>query len=154
MTLISKPRLVILLRGLNLTTNRTAANSFPYGDQPNSYASKYRVFKNIVTIIMTDEISEYGWTAVPRDIEKLLKGRKNIRDPKPIRVSDIEVPATSLAREIQQYAKTNLPEETYNHSMRVYFYGKLPIDSSTTLQVTMTPRRLVERSGLILLGFF
>lgn len=74
---------------------------------------------------MVDEISEYGWTAVPRDVEKLLKGKKNIKDPKPVSVSSIKVPVTPLAKAIQQYARDHLPEETYNHSMRVYFYGKL-----------------------------
>lgn len=71
------------------------------------------------------DVTKYGWTAVPRNVEKLLKGRKNIKDPDPVLVKDIKLPDSQLAKTIQQYAKEKLPEETFNHSMRVYYYGKL-----------------------------
>jgi len=71
-------------------------------------------------------IEAYGWTAVPRKVETLLAGSKasSLGPAKPISVSSIEVPSSALAKQAQEYAKNELAIETYNHSMRVYYYGK------------------------------
>jgi cyanamide hydratase len=69
-------------------------------------------------------MSKYGFTAQPRDINFLLKGRKNIHDPSLVMVADIKLPETSLAKRVHEYAKTELREETFNHSMRVYYFGR------------------------------
>lgn len=69
---------------------------------------------------MTNEIEEHGWTAVPRDFNTLLKDRK---EPSPLLVDDIPWPVEDLVTKVQKYAKDELREETYNHSMRVYYFG-------------------------------
>lgn len=70
-----------------------------------------------------DEIKEHGWTAQPRDPAAVLKGQKNIEDPQPQLVENIDLPDSPLAKAITEYAKRELPEQTFNHSMRVYYYG-------------------------------
>ena len=75
---------------------------------------------------MTDPITLHGWTALPRDPATLLKGKQN-PSPKPLTVDDIELPSTHLAKEVLEYAKRELNEQTFNHSMRVFYYGKSSI---------------------------
>ena len=71
----------------------------------------------------SEAIEIYGWTAHPRDPSVLLEGKKNLKAPQPLKVDDIELPDTQLAKEVLEYAKRELREETFNHSMRVYYYG-------------------------------
>ena len=52
-------------------------------------------------------------------------GQKNIKDPQPQLVQDIILPDTALAKSIMEYARRELPEQTFNHSMRVYYYGRI-----------------------------
>ncbi|KAK3725156.1 hypothetical protein LTR37_000667 [Vermiconidia calcicola] len=73
---------------------------------------------------MSDLVQEHGWTAVPRSLEKLVSDRKNKTAPKPVSLEDMPLPDTPLVQEVLQYAKENLPRETFNHSMRVYYYGQ------------------------------
>lgn len=70
-----------------------------------------------------DPIREYGLTALPRDPKVLLNGAKNIKVPAAVTVSDIHLPDTPLAKKVMDYAKSELQEKTFNHSMRVYYYG-------------------------------
>ena len=79
---------------------------------------------------MAEAIHEYGWTAVPRDPNILLNGKRNVKDPQPMPVSSVKVPATRLATTILEYARRELREETFNHSMRVYYYGSCPLVES------------------------
>lgn len=69
----------------------------------------------------------YGWTAVPRDVKLLLKQSEGYQSgPAPaMLVSDPELatPESKLAKEVFEYAKKELPVETFHHSMRVYYYG-------------------------------
>jgi cyanamide hydratase len=74
-----------------------------------------------------DAVREYGLTALPRDLKILLNGAKNNKDPAAVRVSDIQLPDTPLARKVIEYAKSELQEQTFNHSMRVFYYGSRPI---------------------------
>jgi cyanamide hydratase len=64
----------------------------------------------------------FGWTAVPRSIDGFLKSA-NVADTKPFSVSDIPLPTSEVARKTQAYAKEHLPMPTYNHSLRVFYYG-------------------------------
>ena len=66
-----------------------------------------------------------GWSAVPRSQVKLLAELEN---PEPVKISvdDIPVPNSDIAKKTLEYAKKELPEKTFNHSMRVWYYGKLP----------------------------
>ena len=70
------------------------------------------------------ELASHGWTAVPRAQDKIL-ANVNKDAPAKISVSDIKIPNSEVVRKTQEYAKKELPEQTYNHSMRVYYYGKL-----------------------------
>jgi len=72
---------------------------------------------------MSNPVQEFGFTALPRDLNVILAGKKNNADPRPLSVNDVRVPDTPLARKVQDYAKQELRTETYHHSMRVYYYG-------------------------------
>ena len=78
------------------------------------------------------DILEHGFTAVPRDINKILNGTGKLHDPSPLLTKDIPFPSSPLVLEVQKYAKANLNEQTYNHSMRVYYYGT-PLPSPSPL---------------------
>ncbi|KAL8835238.1 MAG: hypothetical protein Q9170_003400 [Blastenia crenularia] len=73
---------------------------------------------------MSDTIKMYGWEAKPRDVSVLLQGPKSNRHPEPQKVASNKLPDTSLAKSVLEYAKKELNVETFNHSMRVYHYGK------------------------------
>ena len=76
---------------------------------------------------MANPITTHGWTAQPRDISILLSGKKNIIAPEPVKVDNVALPGTELAKSVMEYAKRELREETFNHSMRVYYYGMLTL---------------------------
>lgn len=76
----------------------------------------------------SDPIALYGWTAVPLDASVLLNPNKQkLREPEPLSTHDILFPKTKLAENVQAYAQKHLSEETYNHSLRVYCFGKLAL---------------------------
>ncbi|TVY48272.1 Cyanamide hydratase [Lachnellula occidentalis] len=69
-------------------------------------------------------IAAYGFTAVPRSVTALLALSTASTSPaKPIAISSIPLPSSELARKVQEYAEKELPVETFNHSMRVYYFG-------------------------------
>ena len=72
---------------------------------------------------MADPILIHGWTALPLDSSVLLHGRENLKVPQPVMVDDVRLPDTDLAKKVLEYARKELKEETYNHSMRVFYYG-------------------------------
>jgi cyanamide hydratase len=72
---------------------------------------------------MSTEKELHGWRAVPRDPAVLLKD-KSSAEPKPLTVDEIALPESPLAKEVLAYAKRELNEQTFNHSMRVYYYGE------------------------------
>lgn len=72
---------------------------------------------------MTDLIREHGWTPQPRDPITALRKTEGAIDPAPQALSNINFPVTPLCVDIMKYAKKELPEATFNHSMRVYYYG-------------------------------
>lgn len=68
-------------------------------------------------------IEKYGWTAVPRKVETLLQQSQASGPARPISISSIKLPDSALVKDIHKYAKKELAIETFNHSMRVYYYG-------------------------------
>lgn len=74
---------------------------------------------------MAEPTSTHGWTAVPRDTSALFNGKKNVKDPELVTVDSILLPETPLAKNVLEYAQKELREETFNHSMRVFYYGTL-----------------------------
>ncbi|KAL7276870.1 hypothetical protein RUND412_000110 [Rhizina undulata] len=68
---------------------------------------------------------KYGFTpAISRDITVVLKGKDYNTPPTPLLVDDIPLPSTPLSKYIADYARAALPEETFNHAMRVYYFGQ------------------------------
>ena len=76
---------------------------------------------------MSTPVDIYGWTAVPRDPAILLNGQNNLQNPKPQEVQKFSLPRSTLATHVHDYATRELNEQTFNHSMRVYFYGRHPL---------------------------
>ena len=72
---------------------------------------------------MNDEIELHGWTAVPRDPKVFLSKRSKNKEPEPLLIDDLPFPIDELVTKVQEFAKSELREETYNHSMRVYYFG-------------------------------
>jgi len=64
----------------------------------------------------------HGWTAVPRSLEQFLSSA-NKSNTKPYSVPDILVPSSNVAQETLSYVNSQLPRPTFNHSMRVFYYG-------------------------------
>ena len=71
-------------------------------------------------------LETHGWTARPRDFSAFLGNSKDLPAPEPQTVDRMPLPTTPLARAVLEYAKKELREETFNHSMRVYYYGNPP----------------------------
>ncbi|KAF1974620.1 urea hydro-lyase/cyanamide hydratase [Bimuria novae-zelandiae CBS 107.79] len=67
-------------------------------------------------------LEKYGWTSVPHDQSVLLKD-VSPWDPANYTVSQIQLPESDIAKKVAEYAKERLPEQVFNHSMRVYYYG-------------------------------
>ncbi|KAJ4302707.1 hypothetical protein N0V90_001597 [Kalmusia sp. IMI 367209] len=66
-------------------------------------------------------LQTYGWISVPHAQSILLKDISPW-DPANCTASEIEVPDTDLAKKVAHYAQDHLPEQVFNHSMRVYYY--------------------------------
>ncbi|KAF7560166.1 hypothetical protein G7046_g3976 [Stylonectria norvegica] len=73
----------------------------------------------------SNEVSENGWTAVPVDAGKIFQG-KPFNDPKPVSLDSIVFPSHDpIVFKSQEYAKTHLPSQAYNHSMRVFYFSTI-----------------------------
>ncbi|KAK3196420.1 hypothetical protein K4F52_000302 [Lecanicillium sp. MT-2017a] len=71
-----------------------------------------------------NEIMLNGWTAVPLDANMLFSGKTYLNAPTALKTNDIAFPSDdAVVIKAQQYAKEKLSLETYNHSMRVYYYA-------------------------------
>ncbi|PTB35342.1 uncharacterized protein TrAFT101_011214 [Trichoderma asperellum] len=69
------------------------------------------------------DIAQNGWTALPLDPSKLFGGKPFRNAPEPLLVSDIKFPEDDpIVAKVRSYAKEKLPIQTYNHSMRVFYY--------------------------------
>lgn len=73
----------------------------------------------------SSDIAANGWTAVPVDAAKIFGNRPYINEPEYIDVQSIEFPDDDqIVKKTQQHAKDKLLKQTYNHSMRVYYWCK------------------------------
>lgn len=78
---------------------------------------------------MTTVKDVHGWTAVPLNADMVLKDDgSNSASQRAITVDEIEMPCSSLAKKVIVYAKRELNEQTFNHSMRVFLYGQSPLE--------------------------
>ncbi|CAI7573225.1 unnamed protein product [Penicillium pancosmium] len=71
-----------------------------------------------------NEVEANGWTSVPANAGAIFGSKPFINQPGPLSLEDIKFPfdEPSVAKTLV-YAKKTLHPETFNHSMRVYFYG-------------------------------
>ncbi|KAF2685197.1 putative urea hydro-lyase/cyanamide hydratase [Lentithecium fluviatile CBS 122367] len=67
-------------------------------------------------------IEKFGWTTVPHAQSTLLKD-VSPWDPANYTVAEIKLPDSGIPQKAVRYAKEHLPEQVFNHSMRVYYYG-------------------------------
>src|ERR1700722_2412808 len=63
-----------------------------------------------------------GWTPVPRSIDQLL-AHVDPKLTKPYSFESITPPTSPAATAAMAYAREHLPLPTFNHSMRVFYYG-------------------------------
>lgn len=96
---------------------------------------------------MSDAVKTYGWEAKPRDPSVILGGKKNIKDPKPQTVASIKLPDSTLAASVLKYAATELSTATFNHSMRVFYYGMTAVIGFATFLMTQPQGRLSTSSS-------
>ena len=103
---------------------------------------------------MTTEIEEHGWTAVPRDFKALLQGKPYLKEPTALLVDEIPWPNDDLVTKTQKYAKDELQEQTYNHSMRVFYFGisirKAPFAAQNSIHSCRLPRHALTYLRLIM----
>ena len=73
-----------------------------------------------------DEVLQNGWTAVPLDAGIIFSGKPFINPPEPLLAADIEFPSAKdpIVKQVQEHAQKVLTRQTYNHSMRVYYFGE------------------------------
>ncbi|KAF2866016.1 hypothetical protein BDV95DRAFT_506032 [Massariosphaeria phaeospora] len=69
-----------------------------------------------------ETIKKYGWSAVPHAQSTLLKD-VSPWEPANYTVAEIKVPDSEVVKQAVRYAKDHLPEQVFNHSMRVYYYA-------------------------------
>lgn len=72
-----------------------------------------------------EQIAEYGWTALSCDPEQWGGNKNNNHDPVVQLCNQVPLPDTPLVKAVVEHVKNELPEHTFNHSMRVFYYGKL-----------------------------
>ncbi|PTB48830.1 hypothetical protein M431DRAFT_127375 [Trichoderma harzianum CBS 226.95] len=71
-----------------------------------------------------DEVASNGWTSVPRHAGTLFGDKLSTIEPSPLSISELGFPSSdqAVAKTID-YAKATLHPQTFNHSMRVYYFG-------------------------------
>ncbi|OJJ81344.1 cyanamide hydratase [Aspergillus glaucus CBS 516.65] len=67
----------------------------------------------------TAQVEEYGWGAVPINPKEFAPTKA----PAAQLVKDTPLPDTQVSKAALEYAKTELPAHTFNHSLRVFYYG-------------------------------
>ncbi|KAL6228637.1 hypothetical protein BDW75DRAFT_251137 [Aspergillus navahoensis] len=67
-----------------------------------------------------------GWNAVPVDAGAIFTNLPFINSPTPISLEELKFPTEDpVVNKTAEYAKAVLDAETFNHSMRVYYYGMI-----------------------------
>jgi cyanamide hydratase len=95
------------------------------------------IFNKMSGSFMNAEMSKNGWAAVPRSFARSLADVEQEKQAKPS-VEDMELPNSELAKRTYAFAKEQLPEKTFNHSMRVVYFGKPPASLSGPLHANIS----------------
>ena len=70
------------------------------------------------------EVAANGWTSMPANAGAIFGDRPFINKPDELSLSGIKFPSDDpVVSKTSKYAKEVLHPETFNHSMRVFFYG-------------------------------
>lgn len=70
------------------------------------------------------DVAANGWTSMPANAGAIFADRPFINKPDDLLLSDIKFPSDDpVVSKTLKYAKEVLHPETFNHSMRVFFYG-------------------------------
>lgn len=72
-----------------------------------------------------EQIAEYGWTSLPCDPAQWGGNKKYNKEPVVQLCKDVKLPDTPLVKAAIEHVKKELPEHTFNHSMRVFYYGEI-----------------------------
>lgn len=71
-----------------------------------------------------DEVGQNGWSSMPADAGAIFGEKPYINEPGPLSLKEVAFPySDSVVAKTLDYAKAILHAETFNHSMRVYYYG-------------------------------
>ncbi|RAL06905.1 putative cyanamide hydratase [Aspergillus homomorphus CBS 101889] len=71
-----------------------------------------------------NEVELNGWTSVPVNAGAIFQDQPFITAPGPLSIDEIKFPSDDpVVAKTQEYAQAVLHPQTYNHSMRVYYYG-------------------------------
>jgi cyanamide hydratase len=71
-----------------------------------------------------NEVEVNGWTSIPANAGDIFGDKPFINVPEALSIDEIKLPIDDpIVEKTLRYAKTALPIETFNHSMRVYYYG-------------------------------
>lgn len=68
------------------------------------------------------ELQTNGWAAVPRSFKKSL-AQVGQDEPAILAVQDVKLSDSEIFKKTYVFAKDQLPERTFNHCMRVVYYG-------------------------------
>lgn len=80
------------------------------------------VLKDMSPTLKDAGLSANGWTAVPRSFTKSLADVDKNKQAD-LSVQQAKPPSSDVAKATCAFAKEKLPEKTFNHSMRVWYYG-------------------------------
>lgn len=78
---------------------------------------------NTDEVMANNDTTLHGWTPVVRDHQALLSGNHYINKPSALSVKDIQFPSDDLVSKVREHAEEKLPAPTFNHSMRVFYFG-------------------------------
>ncbi|KAJ4319082.1 hypothetical protein N0V84_006536 [Fusarium piperis] len=94
--------------------------------------------------IKAPNIAQNGWTAVPVDASTILQSGPYLNPPQYINLKIIKCPAQDpIVVRTQEHAKTHLLKQTYNHSMRVYYWSTVMLQQQFPEHaVTLSPSTL------------
>ncbi|KAI1435764.1 hypothetical protein GGR50DRAFT_284172 [Xylaria sp. CBS 124048] len=74
-------------------------------------------------VASAEELDMHGWTAVPVDANVIFN-KNPIVQPSALKLAEVPFPSNDpVVAAVQRYAKEHLVEQTYNHTMRVYYWG-------------------------------
>lgn len=86
------------------------------------------------------QAEQFGWHPVPRNRSNIPSEATATTIPIEVNFNDIW-PQTDVVKKAQEHVRKALPQETYNHSLRVYCYGSFAL--SHIIDVLVTNRNVL-----------